>query len=66
MTGEREIQLILAGAEWLRTTPKEQRPRPSIVELRERFGLNARAALEAVRMATDFNKLEACNDNAEA
>ncbi|RVC57682.1 hypothetical protein [Mesorhizobium sp.] len=63
MTPEREIQLILAGAEWLRKTPKEQRPRPSIVELRERFGLNARAALEAIRMSHNFDSKEGANDN---
>ncbi|RJT32145.1 hypothetical protein D3227_27305 [Mesorhizobium waimense] len=64
MTGEREIELILAATEWLQTTPKSQRPKPAIVELRERFGLRASDAIIAIRGATDFSNWGGgANDN---
>lgn len=62
MSPEREIELILAAASWLRETPKSQRPRPAIVELRERFGLRAAQAILAIRW-TDFQSTGVSNDN---
>ncbi|RVD54534.1 MULTISPECIES: hypothetical protein [unclassified Mesorhizobium] len=49
MTGEREIELILSAAAWLAATPKNLRPRPAVVELKERFGLNPVQACAAIR-----------------
>ncbi|TJU86750.1 MAG: hypothetical protein E5Y15_08415 [Mesorhizobium sp.] len=64
MSPERELQLILAGAQWLRDTPKSQRPQPAIVELRERYGLNAAQAILAIRYSTDFQSTGVVsNDN---
>ncbi|MFD1983538.1 hypothetical protein ACFSOZ_12745 [Mesorhizobium newzealandense] len=64
MAPEREIQLILAAAAWLAATPKSQRPKPVIVEMRERHGLTAAQAIVAIRYCQDFqSKEEAVNDN---
>ncbi|RWK33778.1 MAG: hypothetical protein EOR40_19715 [Mesorhizobium sp.] len=49
MTGEREIELILSAAAWLAATPKNLRPRPAVVELKERFGLNPAQCCAAIR-----------------
>lgn len=49
MTASRET--ILAAAGWLAETPKSQRPRSAIIELRNRFGLIASEAVEAIREA---------------
>ncbi|PBB77909.1 hypothetical protein CK218_27795 [Mesorhizobium sp. WSM3879] len=49
MTGEREIELILSAAAWLAATPKNMRPRPAVLELKERFGLNPIQACAAIR-----------------
>ncbi|MFD1987983.1 hypothetical protein ACFSOZ_36805 [Mesorhizobium newzealandense] len=63
MTPEREIELILAAATWLAETPKNLRPRPAVVELRERFGLRAADAIVAVRMVTERQYWGGANDN---
>lgn len=65
MTPERELELILSAASWLQTTPKSQRPKPSVVELRERFGLRAKEALLAIRYSNNFEAKQgvASNDN---
>ncbi|WP_051407809.1 helix-turn-helix domain-containing protein, partial [Mesorhizobium sp. LNHC229A00] len=39
------------AAQWLASTPREQRPRPVMVELRERLGLSAVDACAAIREA---------------
>ncbi|MDG4896618.1 hypothetical protein P9272_23915 [Mesorhizobium sp. WSM4976] len=49
MTGEREIELILEGAAWLDRTPKYLRPRPSVIELKERFNMTPAQACQAIR-----------------
>jgi hypothetical protein len=41
---------IAAAAEWLATTPRDRR-RPIIPQLRERFGITALEAIEAIREA---------------
>ncbi|MFD2053771.1 hypothetical protein ACFSQT_11950 [Mesorhizobium calcicola] len=63
MAPEREIELILAGADWLMKTPKSQRPKSAIVELREHFGLRASAAIIAIRYATEGQTWGGANDN---
>ncbi|MER9726907.1 MULTISPECIES: hypothetical protein [unclassified Mesorhizobium] len=43
--------LIGEAALWLATTPKQSRPRPAIVDVKERFGLTALEAIQAIREA---------------
>jgi hypothetical protein len=42
---------IEEAARWLATTPRHQRPRPIVPSLRQRFGLSAAEACEAIREA---------------
>jgi hypothetical protein len=43
---------ILADAAlWLASTPKELRPKSAVVEIRQRFPLDTRGAIEAIRLA---------------
>lgn len=42
---------IQVAARWLCETPKHLRPRPTVVELRSRFPLDALGACEAIRLA---------------
>ncbi|RWA62120.1 hypothetical protein [Mesorhizobium sp.] len=63
MTPEREIELIMTAAGWLRSTPKAQRPKPSIVELHERYGLRASQAILAIRYATEFDHQQGVASN---
>ena len=44
-------EAVTVAAEWLRGIPSLQRPRPIIPVLRERFGLTALEAVEAIREA---------------
>ncbi|ESX98660.1 hypothetical protein X755_15560 [Mesorhizobium sp. LNJC405B00] len=39
------------AALWLATTPKQSRPRPAIVDVKERLGLTALEAIQAIREA---------------
>jgi len=39
------------AARWLATTPRHERPRPLVIELRDRFGLGAVDACAAIREA---------------
>lgn len=39
------------AARWLVETPRHERPRPVVIELRDRFGLNAVDACAAIREA---------------
>ncbi|MFD1984212.1 hypothetical protein ACFSOZ_16295 [Mesorhizobium newzealandense] len=43
--------LIQEAARWLVETPKVQRPRPAVVELRARFALDVQAACAAIGLA---------------
>ena len=40
---------VAQAAAWLAITPKSQRPKNVVVELRDRFGLNASEACAAIR-----------------
>jgi hypothetical protein len=40
---------VAHAAAWLTVTPKSQRPKNVVVELRDRFGLNAIEACAAIR-----------------
>lgn len=42
---------IAAAAEWLRSVPQHERLHPIVPALRERFGLTALQAVEAIREA---------------
>jgi len=44
-------EAIDAAAEWLRTKPHERIDRPIVPQLKERFGLTAKQAIEAIREA---------------
>ncbi|MER9005919.1 hypothetical protein NKI15_20010 [Mesorhizobium sp. M0862] len=48
--------IIQEAARFIVETPKAQRPRPAVVELRERYPLDLQGACEAVRLA---NKIRA-------
>jgi hypothetical protein len=50
MTNITQNLRALAPAHWLATTPTDQKPRPIIPALRQRFGL---AALEAAQAAAE-------------
>lgn len=43
--------IIDKAAAWLCITPKHERPRPAIIELRDRFGLSALDAVAAIAEA---------------
>jgi hypothetical protein len=42
---------ICIAAAWLRSVPSNDRPRPLVPALRERFGLSALEAVEVIREA---------------
>lgn len=44
-------EIIGQAATWLATTPKQTRPRSAIVEIKQRFGLSAIEAIQAIREA---------------
>ncbi|TIT99795.1 MAG: hypothetical protein E5W55_04150 [Mesorhizobium sp.] len=44
-------ELIGQAALWLATTPRQSRPRPAIVECRQRFGLTPLEAIAAIKEA---------------
>lgn len=44
---------ICIAAAWLRSIPQAERPHPIIPALRERFGLTAGEAVQAIREARD-------------
>lgn len=44
-------ELIGEAAMWLATTPRQQRPRSAVVEIKARFGLTAKEAIAAIREA---------------
>jgi hypothetical protein len=43
--------VIQEAARWIVETPKAHRPRPTVIELRERFPLDAVGACSAIRLA---------------
>lgn len=53
MTIEERIE---EAAQWLATTPRAERTRPVVIELRERFGLSA---AEACRVLAEANLIRA-------
>lgn len=44
-----DSEAIAEAARWLATTPREQRARKTVPDLRARFGLSAGQAIEAIR-----------------
>lgn len=48
--------IVDEAARWLATNPPEQRSRAVILLLRERFGMSAMEACEAVKQAGDIRK----------
>lgn len=47
---------ITLAAEWLATVPQSERPKPIVPALRERFGLSAVEACQAIREASDLTR----------
>ena len=43
--------VVQEAARWLVETPRTQRPRPAVVELKSRFPLDAHGAVAAIRVA---------------
>lgn len=43
--------IVQEAARWLAETPKAQRPRPAVIELKARFPLGAHGAIASIRLA---------------
>lgn len=52
---EPDFQIEAAGL-WIATTPKEQRPKPVVIELRQRFGLDPVKAVAALGVANQIRE----------
>ncbi|QKC83942.1 hypothetical protein [Mesorhizobium sp. NZP2077] len=55
--------VVQEAARFLIETPKAQRPRPAVVEIRSRYPLDAQGACAALRLANSIRAGGVANDN---